>query len=163
MPFSTACYATASLVKDPVMLVALLGYLLWQQPKVTLISLLVLPVCVVPIVIYNRKARQSSRAAQEQMAELGGLMAESFSGVRVIKAYNLEPTVLEQFRAAARRYIGHAMRLVRSAETPGRCWNSSGPSVWRSCSSTSRAWAARALTPRIFWPFCSASSRCIAR
>ena len=111
--------AMANLVKDPITLVALLGYLLWQQPKITLISLIVLPVCIVPIVIYNRKARQSSRAAQEQMAELGGVMSESFSGVRVIKAYNLEPTVVEQFRAAARRYIGHAMRLVRSAETPG--------------------------------------------
>ncbi len=111
--------ATAILVKDPITLVALLGYLLWQQPKITLISLVVLPVCIIPIAIYNRKARQSSRAAQAQMAELGGVISESFSGVRVIKAFNLEPTVVEQFRAAAGRYISHAMRLVRSAETPG--------------------------------------------
>jgi subfamily B ATP-binding cassette protein MsbA len=116
---SILSFATANLVKDPVTLIALLGYLLWQQPKVTLISLVVLPVCVVPIAIYNRKARLSSRAAQGQMAELGSVMSESFGGVRVIKAYNLEPTVVEQFRTAARRYVGHAMRLVRSAETPG--------------------------------------------
>jgi len=111
--------STVILVKDPVTLLALLGYLLWQQPKITLLSLVVLPVCVIPIAIYNRKARQSSRAAQAQMAELGGVISESFSGVRVIKAYNLEPTVVEQFRAAAARYISHSMRLVRSAETPG--------------------------------------------
>lgn len=111
--------ATASLVKDPVTLVSLFAYLLWQQPKITLISLVVLPVCIVPIAIFTRKTRQSSRAAQAQMAELGSVMSESLSGVRVIKAYNLEPTVVEEFRAAARRYISHAMRLVRSAETPG--------------------------------------------
>ncbi|MCZ7635482.1 MAG: ABC transporter ATP-binding protein/permease [Verrucomicrobia bacterium] len=112
-------FATAYLVKDPVTLLALLGYLLWQQPKVTLISLVVLPVCIVPIAIYNRKGRQSSHAAQEQMAELGGVMSDSLGGVRIIKAYNLEPTVVEQFRAAARRYVRHAMQLVRSSETPG--------------------------------------------
>jgi len=115
----TLSSATSALVRDPVTLVGLLAFLLWKQPTITLIALVVLPVCVVPIAIYSRKARQASRAAQMQMAELGNVMSESFTGVRVIKAYNLEPTVIEQFRDAARRYIGHAMRMIRAAETPG--------------------------------------------
>jgi subfamily B ATP-binding cassette protein MsbA len=110
---------TAGIVKDPVSLISLLAYMMWQQPKLTLVSLVVVPVCVLPIAIYNRKARQSSRAMQSQLAELSGVMSESFSGIRVIKAYNLEPTVAEQFRAAARRFIGHYMRIVRSMEAPG--------------------------------------------
>lgn len=111
--------AVGYLVKDPVTLAGLLAYLLWQQPRITLISLIVLPLCAIPIAIYNRKARQSSRAMQAQMAQLGGVLAESLTGIPVIKAYNLEPTVVEQFRRAAAQYVRHGMRLVRSAETPG--------------------------------------------
>lgn len=115
----TLSSSTSALVKDPVTLLGLLVFLLWKQPTITLIALAVLPVCALPIAVYSRKARQSSRAAQAQMAELGNVMSETFSGVRVVKAYNLEPTVIEQFHAAARRYIHFAMRMVRAAETPG--------------------------------------------
>lgn len=110
---------TAVIVKDPVTLAGLLGYLLYQQPKLTLIALVVLPVCLAPIIIYSRKVRRSSRAMQTHMAELSDVMAEAFTGNRIIKAYNLEPTVIDQFRATARKFIGHYMRIVRSMETPG--------------------------------------------
>ena len=67
-----------------------------MQPTLTLISVIVFPVCIVPIVIYGRKVRKSARAVQEYNAELTNLMHESFTGNRVIKAYNLEATVIER-------------------------------------------------------------------
>ncbi len=111
--------STAVIVKDPVTLVALLGSLLWLEPKLTLISLVVLPVCMVPIVIYGRKVRRASRAMQTHAAELTNVMGEAFTGTRIIKAYNLERTITDQFRATARKFISHYMRIVRSMETPG--------------------------------------------
>jgi len=113
--------ATSSMVKDPVMLISLLTYLLLgpNTRKLTLISMIVLPVCMIPIVIYSRKIRHSSRAMQTHMAELTQVMNEAFSGNRIVKAYNLEKTVADQFRATARKFIGHYMRIVRSIEIPG--------------------------------------------
>jgi subfamily B ATP-binding cassette protein MsbA len=110
---------TAVMVKDPVTLVSLLGFLFWRQPKLTLISMVVMPVCMVPIIVYNRKIRRASYAMQTHYAELASVMSESFSGNRVIKAYNLESTVVEQFRATASKFITHVMRIVRSSEIPG--------------------------------------------
>jgi subfamily B ATP-binding cassette protein MsbA len=111
--------ATAIMVKDPVIIVTTFGYLLWQQPKITLISMVVMPVCMVPIMIYNRKVRRSSRALQTHAAELGSVMVESFSGNRIVKAYNLEANVVQQFRATASKFISHYMRIIRSSEIPG--------------------------------------------
>src|SRR5438034_1496930 len=111
--------ATAVIVKDPVTLAALMAWLLWQQPKLTLVSMVVLPVCVVPIVIYGRKVRRSSGALQTHAAKLTEVMGEAFTGNRIIKAYNLESAVVGQFRDTARKFIGHYMRIVRSTETPG--------------------------------------------
>ena len=110
----------ASMVKDPVTILCLLGYQLATQPTLTLISIVVFPVCIVPIIIYGRKVRKSARAVQAYNAELTNLMHESFTGNRVIKAYNLEATVIEQFRATTRKYVGQMMRVVRANEIPGQ-------------------------------------------
>jgi ATP-binding cassette, subfamily B, bacterial MsbA len=110
---------TSSLVKDPITLVSLLAYLFYLQPKLTAISLIVVPACTIPIAIYSRKIRQSSRALQSHVAELTQVMNESFTGNRIVKAYNLEDAVAGQFRDTARKFIGHYMRIIRSIETPG--------------------------------------------
>ncbi|HEU0037694.1 MAG TPA: ABC transporter ATP-binding protein [Verrucomicrobiae bacterium] len=111
--------ATATLVKDPATLVGLAMYLLWKEPRLTAISMLVMPLCVVPVLIYGRKARRSASQMQTEFAELSGVMSESFTGNRVIKAYNLENMVVEQFRAASRKLVGFYMRILRAMETPG--------------------------------------------
>ncbi len=110
---------TAVIVKDPVTIISLLSYLFWTQTKLTLISMLVLPVCAVPIAIYSRKVRRSGRAIQTQSADLMQVMSESFTGSRIVKAYNLEANVTEQFRASAQQTVSHYMRIIRSMEMPG--------------------------------------------
>lgn len=116
---NTLSNTTTTIVKDPVTLLSLLAYLLWQQPKLTLLSMVVLPLCMIPIVIYGRKVRRASSAVQMHSAQLTQVMSEAFTGNRIIKAYNLEATVTDQFRETARKFVGNFMRIVRSAEIPG--------------------------------------------
>jgi len=110
----------ASMVKDPITILCLLGYQLATQPTLTLISIVVFPVCIVPIVIFGRKVRKSARAVQKFNAELTNLMHESFTGSRVIKAYNLEETVSAEFRAITQKYVGQLMRVIRANEIPSQ-------------------------------------------
>jgi subfamily B ATP-binding cassette protein MsbA len=111
--------AASVIIVAPVTLVGMLAYLFVTQPKLTLMSMVVLPACMVPIFIFNRKIRKSARAMQAQNAELTQVMNETFTGHRVVKAYNLESTVVEQFRSAAQKFNSHYMRIVRAAEMPG--------------------------------------------
>jgi subfamily B ATP-binding cassette protein MsbA len=110
----------ASAVKDPITIVCLLGYQLLTNTTLTLISIVVFPVCIVPIIIFGRKVRKSARAVQAYNAELTNLMHESFTGNRVIKAYNLEETVSGEFRATTKKYVGQLMRVVRANEIPSQ-------------------------------------------
>src|ERR1035437_6447483 len=110
----------ASAVKDPVTIITMLSYQLVIQPKLTLISAIVFPVCLVPIIIFGRKVRKSARAVQEYNAELTNLMHESFTGNRVIKAYNLESTVISQFQNTTKKYVGQMMRVIRANEIPSQ-------------------------------------------
>jgi len=110
----------SSMVKDPVTILCTLAVLLVLQPTLTLVSAVVFPLCVVPIVIYGRKVRKSARAVQGHNAELSNLMHESFTGNRVIKAYNLEATVIEQFKLTTRKFVSQMMRVIRANEIPSQ-------------------------------------------
>jgi subfamily B ATP-binding cassette protein MsbA len=109
---------TSVIVRDPISLIGVLGFLFIQQPKLTLLSIVVLPACIIPIAIYSRKIRRSSREAQAQVAELVQTMTEGFTGHRVIKAYNLEKIVTEKFHEIARRTANLLMRITRASEIP---------------------------------------------
>ncbi|HEY9510844.1 MAG TPA: ABC transporter ATP-binding protein [Verrucomicrobiae bacterium] len=108
----------ASLLKDPITIVFLFVLLLLQQPTLTLYSIIVLPICVVPITIYGRKVRRSARHMQTHASELSTLMHESFTGNRIVKAYNLENAVLDQFRKITGKFVSHSMRVVRANNLP---------------------------------------------
>jgi len=107
------------MIRAPVTVLVLVTVLLAQQPRLTVISLLVFPVCMVPIMVYGRKARKSTLAAQAHLAELTDLMQESFTGIRIIKAYNLENAVSDRFRETTRKFVSQLMRIVRAQETSG--------------------------------------------
>ena len=110
----------SSAVKDPITIVILLTFQLATNTTLTLISIVVFPVCIVPIVVFGRKVRKSARAVQEYNADLTNLMHESFTGNRVIKAYNLEETVSGEFRSTTKKYVGQMMRVVRANEIPSQ-------------------------------------------
>ena len=110
---------TSVIVRDPISLIGVLALLIVQQPRLTLLSVIVLPACVLPIAIYSRKIRRSSKEAQAQLAGLVETMTEGFTGHRVIKAYNLEKIVTDKFREAVKRSVSLIMRITRASEMPG--------------------------------------------
>jgi len=110
--------ATSVVVRDPVTLISVLSLLLWRPETrtMTLISIVVLPVCLVPLSIFSKKVRRSSGELQKQTAGLMQVMMETFTGHRVVKAYNLENVVTEEFRITAGRTVNNYMRIVRANE-----------------------------------------------
>lgn len=109
-----------SLIKDPITVVVLFWVCVKQQPTLTLVSVIVLPACLLPIISYARKARKSARRMQTHVADLTNLMHEAFTGNRIVKAYNLEETVIGQFRATLMRYVSQLIRVMKASEIPGQ-------------------------------------------
>jgi subfamily B ATP-binding cassette protein MsbA len=111
--------ATSVIVRDPISLISIIAFLFTQQPKLTFISMIALPVCAVPIAVFSRKVRRASREMQAQAGTLTQIMSEAFTGHRIVKAYNLENIVAGQFRTTARKTVSNYMRIVRAVEIPG--------------------------------------------
>ena len=107
------------LIKEPITIISLTVVLLAQQPRMTLVALLIFPVTMIPFVIYRQKVRQNSAAIYKQMSGVNKLLHETFTAYRIIKAYNLEENLTKEFQKRARAVASYFMRVLRSAELPG--------------------------------------------
>ncbi|HEY2294317.1 MAG TPA: ABC transporter ATP-binding protein [Thermoanaerobaculia bacterium] len=86
-------------------LVALLALLLSTHFRLALVSLIVAPALLIPIVRFGKGMRRTSHRSQERMADLASLMAEGVRGHRVVKAFGMEEFELHRFRQATRRHL----------------------------------------------------------
>jgi len=116
---STIKDAFGVIIREPVTILCLIVTLLLMNWQLSLFTLLVFPICLVPIALFGRKFRRSDKGIHARYAGLNNVMQESFTGIRVIKGYNLESVVVEEFQKAARSITNFFMRAVRAGELPG--------------------------------------------
>jgi subfamily B ATP-binding cassette protein MsbA len=108
-----------TVIKDPVTVVTFLVLLFSQHRQLTLVSMMVFPIIIVPILVFGRKLRKSTIATQKHYGEVVETMQETFTGIRAVKAYNLEGTLGDVFAHTQKKMFGQIMRVARSSELPG--------------------------------------------
>jgi len=104
----------ADFLKQSFTLVGLLGVLFYVDWKLALGSLILVPLVVLPSRNIGRYIRISSRSSQDKMAELNNVLQETFSGIRIVKAFGMERLEVEKFKAATRRLLRVSLRWVRA-------------------------------------------------
>ena len=60
------------------------------SPKLALVMLAVVPVIAVLAVVFGKRIRKKARKAQDQLAESGTIVQETFHGIAVVKAFTTE-------------------------------------------------------------------------
>jgi len=74
-----------------------LAYMYQQAPKLTLYTILPLPILSIAIYKLSKEIHRRSTIVQEYLSKLSTFTQESFSGISVIKAYGIEPQVHHDF------------------------------------------------------------------
>ena len=83
--------------------------------RMTLGSLVLVPLVVWPVRTLGKRIRRSTEKIQASMAELSQILQETVSGNRVVKAFGMEDFEIGKFRDAARRLLLENMRWIRAA------------------------------------------------
>jgi subfamily B ATP-binding cassette protein MsbA len=104
------------LIKQSATVVAVLISLFVVDWKLTLFSLVFLPVCLFPLVVLGKKARRASRAGRRASVSQNSLIIELLSNIRVIKAFSLETIQMQRFRNFAKELVHHGMKGVQARE-----------------------------------------------
>lgn len=67
-----------------------LSFIFWISGELALVMLAVVPVIAVLAVLFGVRIRKKSRAAQDQLAESGTIINETFQGISIVKAFTSE-------------------------------------------------------------------------
>ncbi len=95
-----------------VLFILVISTMLSVNPKLTLYAVLPMPFLFLSIYYVQNIINQKSEKIQAQLSTLSSTIQESFSGIRVIKAYVRENEMREKFNAESEDYLSKTMGLV---------------------------------------------------
>jgi len=93
-------------VRDGLVILALVIFMVWSDPLLSLIVLGVYPFAILPIMTIGKRLKRVARATQEELAGMLTQLAEKLGSARLIKTFRLEDY-------AAGRMIGSFEQILR--------------------------------------------------
>ncbi|HEV7574175.1 MAG TPA: ABC transporter ATP-binding protein [Thermoanaerobaculia bacterium] len=101
------------LFQESLTLFFLLAYVFWSNPELALITFIVAPAMVYPVVHFGGKLRGTTHRSQERMADIATLLEETIRGVRIVKAFTMERFEVARFRDATRRHLSSNLKAQK--------------------------------------------------
>ena len=93
--------------------VIVISYMVSIAPSLTLYTLLPLPVLSITIYQLSKAINIRSTAVQETLAKLSSFTQEAFSGIGVIKSYNIQPSIENNFAVLALKSKNQNVALAK--------------------------------------------------
>ncbi|MBN2491042.1 MAG: ABC transporter ATP-binding protein [Planctomycetes bacterium] len=104
----------SNFLDKPIQILAGLAYCLTLSWELSIICFMVLPIFLVPVAVLARKVRKGATARQARLGDLTDAMVQTFSGIRIIKAFRLETLSRDDFSAKNRQFFRKDMSVARA-------------------------------------------------
>lgn len=101
------------LFKQPLVILFNIPFVFFWGGKLATFAVVVFPLAIVPIIFLGRKLRKTEKKTQEQVANIHAAMQETFSGMHVVKAFNMEAFEIHKFTSINKRVFEFLKRSVR--------------------------------------------------
>mgnify|MGYP002777113816 CR=1 FL=1 len=110
----------SAIFKEPVTLITFFIVLLAMSVKLTLFTLLVIPVSGLIISTITKKIKKTATQSYESYGRLIGIIDETLSGMRVVKAFNGEGFIFNKYRTENDTFtrLTRKMNLKRELASP---------------------------------------------
>lgn len=105
-----------AIARDAVSLVALIGVMIYQDPVLSIIALVIGPPIVVAVNYLMRRLRKAAREAVEVNSRLIGAMQEATQGITIVKAFTMEDLLAEKIRVLINQAESRGNRIARISE-----------------------------------------------
>jgi ATP-binding cassette, subfamily B, bacterial MsbA len=110
---AAAHHALNSVMRDLITAVALLGYMFYIDPVLSLIVLLVYPLAAIPILTIGRRLRKTAKRTQHELGDMTSLLTEKLAGARLIKTFRLEDYAADRLDQSFRQVMSLRLKAVR--------------------------------------------------
>jgi len=89
------------LLREGLSLIAFAALLFVMDWQLALVTVLIAPLAIHPLVRFGKRIRRTTRRSQEELERLTHVTAEAFTGHRIVKAFGAEAHEERRFRRAA--------------------------------------------------------------
>ncbi len=113
---STVTRLLKEFIQNGVKLICLFGWVLYLNWKWALMAFVIFPVVIFPVASIGRKLKRLSHKGQEVMADLCSTVVESFSGIKVVRAFGLEASERQKFETHNQAHLQVMKKNVKYAE-----------------------------------------------
>lgn len=100
-------------VRDLLTLIGLIAVMIYQQPMLSLVSLIIGPLAIYGVRYILLRVRSVMAQEMAGLAEIIRVVQETASGVRVIKTFALENIMADRMEAAVRQVEQRANKMIR--------------------------------------------------
>ena len=97
-------YLLRAVLKDPFTLIVYFVMLFLLSPKLTLFTLTVLPLTGWALALIVNRLKRQARLSQESLGRMVNILDETFSGMRVVKAFNARSFILDRLKVESEYY-----------------------------------------------------------
>jgi subfamily B ATP-binding cassette protein MsbA len=104
------------LFRDPLLIIGFLSMLLYMSPQLTIVTLLTLPVSALVIGRITRKLKRGAKDTQSMMGRIVSHFEEAISGIRIIKAFNAQKFVNDNFHVSNESHRRISKRMFNKQE-----------------------------------------------
>ena len=101
------------LFQESLTLLGLVAFIFVTNAELAVVVILASWLIVVPVVLFGRRLRKTTHKSQERMADLANILEETIRGVRIVKAFTMEPFEIQRFREATRRHLRQLLSVQR--------------------------------------------------
>lgn len=99
--------------RDGISAISLLGVIFYRDWQLAIIAVVVIPLTIYPAQKIGRRIKHLAREGQERIGGIAGVLQETFSGIKVIKAFGLEKREVEKFQAINREFYYFVRRSIK--------------------------------------------------
>ena len=110
---NTVSLALTSLGKDLMSLIALVGVMFYQNMELAFISIFIFPIAILPILKLGKRMRKVTANTQVETGLLTTLLAQTFQGMRVVKAYGMEKYEKNRIKVLVERLFKLTFKAAR--------------------------------------------------
>lgn len=100
-----------SVLSNLLFLVGCIGMMLWMDWKLFLVSVVLIPACILTFLYYQRRLTLLTRDMRERGADLGSFLVDTVMGMRVVSSLRAGEHEVERFKLRNNAFIDAMLRM----------------------------------------------------
>jgi len=106
-------FTLAEFLRGVFTLIIGLFFIFWISPKLALVMLSVVPLLAIVAVVFGKRIRKMSRRTQDQLADSGTIVQETFHGISIVKAFTSEFHEVSRYVKSLKAVVATAISNAR--------------------------------------------------